>query len=91
MKKLNKYQKPILVTGFVIFLLMNLFPPWVAWLHPPGYTESVSIGYGLIISPPGSKYGYDSYVSINYGRLLLQWIIIAVATGGTLIIARGKK
>jgi|GEM_PF-790372 hypothetical protein len=90
MAKINKYQKIILFSGFILFLIINLFPPWVAWLNPPGYTESVNIGYGLLLSPPQSKFGYESYVSINYLRLLIQWVLLLVIIITGMLLA-GRK
>ena len=90
MKKLNKYQKLILLTGFVLFLLINLFPPWIAWLNPSEHSKSVSIGYGLLISPPQSPMGYESYVVIDYTRLFIQWGVVLIMTTAALIFTRKK-
>jgi len=80
MKKSNKYQKTILFIGFVLFILINLFPPWKAITNPPDYNESARIGYSFLLTPPHSPYGYESYVVINYLRLFMQWGILIVLT-----------
>lgn len=90
MKKLSKYQKLILLTGFILFLFINLFPPWIAWPNPSADAKSVSIGYGLLISPPQSPMGYESYVVINFGRLFLQWAGLAVLVGVSMFLSRKK-
>jgi len=77
MKKWNPIQRKILTIAVIIFVLINLFPPWMAYLEPPEYTVSKAVGYSLIISPPQSPHGYESYVVINYGRLFLEWAILA--------------
>lgn len=90
MKKLNKYQKLILLAGFILFLLINLFPPWVALTNPSQDSTLVSIGYGLLMSPPQSPMGYESYVVINYTRLFIQWGVVLIMTTAALILTRKK-
>jgi len=91
MKRLSKNQKRALWVGFVIFMIINIFPPWAAVTNPPDYLIKESIGYSLIISPPQSPLGYESYVVINYTRLFIQWGIVVFLTIVALILFRKSK
>jgi len=76
---------------------MNLFPPWSAAINPPWYKEKVSLGYHFLASPPLSPFGYQSYIVINYSRLIVQWVLFfllmvaAHYTVGPLLRMRGSK
>lgn len=90
MKKLNKYQKMILLTAIILFLLCTLYPPWKALTNAPDYDVSQAIGYGPLFSPPNSPLGYDSYVVINYSRLFLQWALLAIIAWVS-VMSAGKR
>jgi hypothetical protein len=74
----EKIQKKIRYLGALLFLLMNLFPPWSAAINPPKYPEKVSMGYHFITSPPLSPFGYQSYIVIDFKRLIIQWVLFFI-------------
>jgi len=90
MRGLNKIQKIILWVGILLFIAITLYPPWIAVAYPPDYSVSQSIGYGIFMRPPHSPLGYESYVVINYMRLLLQWTGLSVLTGIFMWLFRTK-
>lgn len=71
-------QKKIRYIGALLFLGMNLFPPWSAAINPPQYPEKVFLGYHFLTRPPQSPFGYQSYVVIDVKLLILQWVIFFI-------------
>jgi hypothetical protein len=90
MRRLNKTQRRILTIGILLLIAMTLYLPWKAVVNPPEYTISESIGYGFITSPPNSPLGYESFVVIDYLRLLFQWAGLAIIVWFGVWLARKK-
>jgi len=91
---LNKNQRVIITIGVVVFVLMGLFPPWTS-VHK-SYSAEPS-GYCFIGSPP-RPYKYNNAglirtykIKIDTTRLLIQWIVIIVASSGGVLIKGGRK
>ena len=83
-------KKIVFFTGLAI-VICTLFPPWYrtsANQHPtnPGHYIWIKtiepVGYGFITTPPKGANGID------FGRLGLQYIVIAVTAGGSLYLHR---
>jgi len=78
-EKAGKYktaQSIVLVIGILLFIVMNIFPPWNAVVNPPTNNETVFVGYRFISDPPHSPFGYGSIIIVNYTRLLVQWGVL---------------
>ena len=81
-KKHRTIQSLVIAAGILIFILMGVFPPWNAVVRPPLNNDTVFVGYGFIGNPPHSPFGFESYIVINYMRLLMQWgFLILVILG----------
>ena len=77
--KLDSLQRKIVLVGIVLFILMGLIPPWkegnAQYDHP--------LGYRLIVAPPElPNYLGQHNGRIDFGRLILQWILLAVGVAG---------
>jgi hypothetical protein len=89
----SRYQKQILIAGVLIFILMGIFPPWLQTIDTRGeYGRhgSKSVGYAFIMSPPTN----DSWVlttHLDISRLLVQWVLVFVATGTGMFLTSAKK
>ncbi len=91
---LNFNQRFLLGLGVVLFVLMGLIPPWIYTFAYSGATTHIEkpAGYFLIIDPPKPETNrYTEGVRIDFSRLLLQWIIVAAATGLSIFLARGPE
>ena len=94
---MNKNQRVIITIGVVVFVLMGLFPPWTTNAPTEMKNSGTPYGYGFIGSPPdpherkwsnsGRRYG----IKIDTTRLLIQWIVIIVASSGGVLIKGGRK
>jgi len=85
---LEPRQKKILTIAIGIFILMSLIPPWaVIHTHSGGATYVYLKGPAFIMMPPSG--GED--VHIDYSRLLLQWIVLAVATAGLILVGKDSN
>ncbi len=73
---MNKRQKTLLWCGVIIILIMGLYPPWYA----KNGTYRYSYGYDFISDIEGR---------IDVTRLVLQWLIVTIATTG-LFFASGR-
>ena len=78
--QLRKTRNLIILFCLFLFLLMGLFPPWNAVVQPLNNPYKVHIGYRFLATPPHSPYGFESYVIINYTRILIQWGVLLLVT-----------
>jgi len=78
---MNKKQIIVLWIGIAAIVVMGIIPPWVVSIQ--GAIEQR--GYGFILIPP------EKYCHINTSRLYVQWIMVAVVTGGFLVTFKDKK
>ena len=86
---MNKKQKLCLWLGIATIVAMAIYPPWVCqdlrlpWTE--GYGKVRPGPYTFIVNPPsGSKF-------IDLYRLGIQWITVAVITGGLIFTFKDKK
>jgi len=73
----------------VLILASLLIPPYVEVVSTSGYRRDEFRGYHLWWSPPTAKLGYGS-VYVDLGRLALQLVGLAVASGLVLRIADAR-
>ena len=78
---MNKIQLIILWVGIAIVVLMGIFPPWAVTYQGGGPYE----GYAFILSRP------REICHIETTLLLVQWIMVAVVTGGLIITFKDRK
>jgi hypothetical protein len=91
-EKENSMKRPIITIGIIVFIIMGLFPPWKYTLNAQGIHIEKPAGYALIIYPPKPEIIAEAYgVRVDISRLVIQWIILAVATGGALFITNKQK
>jgi len=75
--------------GFLAFVLIGLYPPWMVRIDVP-YRMHVgqNAGYHLIVSPPApdrnQPFGDRASVQLDWSRLMLEWVILAGVVGGVL-------
>ena len=81
-KRLIKIRNILLTLCFLIFILTALFPPWNAVVDPFDHPENVSMGYHFFATPPHSPYGFESYIILNYTRILIQWGVLFLISLG---------
>jgi hypothetical protein len=88
---LDTTQKKIVLGGMVCFLLVGLIPPLM------DYHSHSHCGYGIIFLDGGSPYGggyvggIGHYERIDFYRLIVEWILVIVLTGGFLFLSKEKK
>lgn len=81
-RQLIRIRNGLLFLCFLIFILTALFPPWDAVVNPLGNLQKVPVGYHFFATPPHSPYGFESYILINYSRILIQWGILFLISLG---------
>jgi len=85
----NPKQLRILTAAGVIFVAMGLFPPWTYTLDMQSIHREKPAGYALIVSPPNPEKDAPAFgVRLDISRLLIQWLVLAAATGGLLLLTR---
>lgn len=88
---MNKRQKRVVLVGFLIIVIMGLFPPWNQKIY--GYKRVIETyaGYGFIFIPPspGEKCYWTARIDVI--RLLFQWILTAIITIGLTVIFKDEK
>ena len=84
---MNRRQKISLWVGITVFVLMGLFPPWYRTTRVRAGVRTTTTyydNYSLLWHPPrGGK--------LDTHRLYVQWIIVAVVTGGLMLTFHGSK
>jgi hypothetical protein len=77
-RAVNRKQRTCLWAGIIVFVLMGLFPP--------GYYASGYHEYTFLFLPLIQVTG----CRIDIHRLFVQWIMVAVVTGGLILTFRGS-
>jgi hypothetical protein len=89
---MNKSQKLILTIGAIIAIVMGLIPPWSYTLNFQSASRSKPAGYFAIVSPPQPEQNHPAYgVRLDSNRLVIQWVVIAIAIGVGLALLRKKN
>lgn len=70
---MNRKQRACIVAGFLLVLLMILFPPWK-------YARSAS-SYGFL-------FAREAYGELDLTRLLVEWLLVVFVTGGMVLMLR---
>ena len=83
---MNPKQNKLLQIGLPVMVLMGLVPPWTATLHYQSIHWQRSAGYSLIFEPPKAEGLYS--VTIDFGRLLVQWAAVSFVIGGGIFYFR---
>lgn len=90
---MTKGERCIVWCGVALVVLMGIFPPW-QFVLDRGATmyRTLAAGYGFIDSPPPMPkyFGYE-YVRLDIARLLVQWVVVCVATFGLWVTFRERK
>ncbi|NCA76224.1 MAG: hypothetical protein EOM90_07815 [Alphaproteobacteria bacterium] len=89
-RQMIRIRNGLLFLCFLIFILTALFPPWDAVVDPFGDIRKVPVGYHFFATPPHSPYGFESYILINYSRILIQWGILFLVSLGIYKVLNAK-
>jgi len=92
---MNRKQKAFLWLGIVAFVLMGLFPPWFYSINVQGLKSRTNVSYKSILSTPEAK-GEGRFqeligANIDFSRLIVQWAMVAVITGGFIVSLKSSK
>lgn len=88
---MNKSQKLVLTIGAVIAILMGLFPPWSYTSYFQFVGQSNPAGYSFIFRPPSPQTDKPfAGVELDSNRLIVQWIIVAIAISVVLALLHRK-
>jgi hypothetical protein len=89
---LNPKQLKIVTASCIIFVAMGLCPPWTYTIDIQSVHREKPAGYALIIDPPLPETNAPAQgVRLDVFRLLLQWLVLAGATGGAVLLAKGSR
>jgi heme/copper-type cytochrome/quinol oxidase subunit 2 len=70
---MNRKQRACIAAGFLVVLLMILFPPWK---------------YGRSASSYGFLFAREAYGELDLTRLLVELLLVVFVTGGMLLMLR---
>ena len=79
-------QKTFLWIGIAVIVAMGLFPPWVVG---QSVLSPKDAGYHFILNPPKAR--RPEFTGLNTSRLVVQWAMVTVVTGGLLVTFKDKK
>lgn len=87
--KMNKKQKIVLWLGIIAFVFVSLFPPVIIeGLGPIRGIREYERGFGCLLDPLVNPFLKET---IDFPLLAVEWIVIAVVTGGFLITFKDTK
>jgi hypothetical protein len=92
---MNNRQRCVVLAGFIVIVLMGLYPPWRVTLvnggldsNSPKYAFSVPAGYDVIIDHPQKAMEYFQSKGsqcveweVDKSLLLVQWFLVSAVTG----------
>jgi hypothetical protein len=80
------------IASAAIFIAMGLSPPWTYTLDIQSIHREKPAGYALIIAPPTPEKDAPAFgVRLDISRLLVQWLVLAAATGRAVLLANGPR
>ena len=89
---MNRAQKVVLTLGAVVAIAMGLIPPWSHTFDFQSTSQSKPAGYSLILSPPQPERKSPYFgVRLDSSRLVLQWVVVAIATGVGLALLHRRE
>ena len=77
---MNELQRTIII-GTILIVFTGLYPPWIFQPSPKFWRNE---GYSFLWAPPHSR------ASIDFDRLLLEWIVVIAATIGSAAVSIAK-
>lgn len=84
--RISNKRHIIMWTGLVLIAGMGLCPPWKESLNVRSVKAETPMTYYPIFSPPPKPHNAPAYgVCIDTERLLIQWFIVALMTGGLML------
>ena len=84
-RKMNNKQRCVVVLGFIVILLLGLFPPWLLVQEGSGNQRSVyefSFELRTVFAPRlerGSS--FDQHWRVDTSLLLVEWFLVSAVTG----------
>ena len=84
---MNTKQRRVILIGFVVIVLMGLFPPWLRTnvdVHAQSaYAREEHDGYALVFMSRLVRHhsGGGHYRRVDCSLLLCQWFLVAAVTG----------
>jgi len=89
---MNRKPKICLWIGIAVIVAMGIYPPWLYTFTAQGVNSRENAGYNCILTPPQPKEDIAPYgIILDIPRLCLQWVIIAIVTGGLIVTFKDKK
>ncbi|MHC4642692.1 MAG: hypothetical protein ACYS32_13685 [Planctomycetota bacterium] len=89
---MNKKQKICLWVGIAVIVFMGFIPPWVYTKISYAVGQAGNAGYHCILYPPEPRVvSLREGIRIDILRLLVQWAIVSVITGGLIVTFKDKK
>ena len=82
---MNNKQRCVVVLGFVVILLLGLFPPWLLADQYPGNPRGVfefCFELRTVFAPRLVSFGYfDQHWRVDTSLLLVEWFLVSAVTG----------
>ena len=80
---MNDKQRLVVILGVSAIALTGLVPPWHHYV--PSQYSFASDSYRPIFLPPSQG------ASVDIGRLLIEWVVIAVVAGAAYMIYKSRE
>ena len=69
---MNKTQRLVAILAAAVFLIINLFPPWLANFHD----KEPLLRWELLFDPPG--FAGAKIPKIHWVILLFEWVVLCI-------------
>ena len=86
---MNAKQRRLLQIGIAAAVLMGIFPPWTDSFQYETVHSQGAAGYSFILDPPKAELLHS--ITIDLSRLVVQWVVVVLAVGGSVLYCRGPS
>jgi len=88
----DKKEKIVILVAIAIIIFMGLFPPWTYTYIMQGTCSEKATGYQFLFWPPAPEGGHWRFgIYLDFKRLFLQWVMVAISTFGALLWLKIKN
>jgi hypothetical protein len=78
--------------GVVVLLGLTLCPPWTLLIKSgTGHILSTTYKYGWLFSPPTQDGDAYTTISLDWSRLMLEWLAAGIASAGAVYLIRSPR
>lgn len=90
--RIDSKQRKIIIIGVMLFVFVNVFPPWVSTFDYKSTYSERPVGYSFIVTPPDlGNANLTAGLKLDFDRLFLEWLIVLGITSLGVFVVSDKQ